>query len=113
MAQKLCENCNGQGLVSTGTDKLNLRVGSKVICRVCNGSGKVDLDVVTEKAPVPESPKAQDPSQSGPSGEGSSDSDSEATFVPKVGDRCLTAEDKPGTLGKNEAGDWVCNPDAE
>lgn len=111
MAQELCKNCNGQGLISTGDNKLDLKRGLTVVCPDCKGSGKVEDGFVGEKA---ESPKAEESSQSAPGGSDSSVSGSEGQpnkVVPQVGDRCLTADDKPGTLAKDEAGNWVCNPD--
>ena len=114
-----CSNCNGQGLVSTGADKLDLKRGNKVVCEACAGRGKVPdpaQDGVGEKADAeakPEGdPKAQDQSQSAPGGDGSSDGSEGAELGPQIGSKCVLEDGTPGTLGKNEAGDWVCNPDA-
>ena len=112
-----CTNCNGQGLVSTGSNPLDLKRGNTVVCTVCTGKGKVEEKTDAEQAaavPVPVPPKTQDPSQDAPGGSGSSDEAAGAGAIgPEVGSRCLTTDGKPGTLGKNESGDWVCTPDPE
>ena len=118
MEQELitCSNCNGRGLVSTGGDKLDLKRGNTVVCTVCKGSGKIDPSepVPAPIPPVPNEndPKVQDESQSAPGGDASSDGSEGAEIGPQIGSKCVLEDGTPGTLGKNEAGDWVCNPDA-
>ena len=103
-----CKECNGQGLVSTGANKLDLSVGNKVTCAACGGTGKV-ADPNAEQA---ESPKAQDPSQIAPGGGEPSDSGSGSEVVPTVqpkeGDPCVDGDGVSGYLGKDGDGKWVC-----
>lgn len=117
-----CTNCNGQGLISTGDNKLDLKRGNTIVCPECTGTGKIEDtapgagtetggDVGTGTGVG--DPKAQDSSLNAPGGSGSSDSDNGggAELGPQIGSRCLTDTNQPGHLDKNEAGDWVCIPE--
>lgn len=111
-------NCNGQGLISTGDNKLDLKRGNTVVCPVCSGKGKVDQNQIGggvmpdgEMGGTGDVPKADDSNQSAPGGSESSDSVGGEPAGPQIGSKCETGDGQPGTLGKNDAGDWVCNPD--
>ena len=94
-----CEKCNGQGLVSTGADPLDLSVGSKQTCAACAGTGRVEDAVEQEAA---ESPKAGEPS-----GDGSSEG--AEGILPKEGDPCVMADgETPGVLRDDGEGRLVC-----
>lgn len=99
---EICKNCRGVGLVSSGADQYDLNHGDKSTCKACQGTGQV---AVSNGNPVDNSasPKAQAPDRSADSGDASS-------VAPKIGDPCLTANDRPGKLDKDENGAWICVP---
>lgn len=45
-----CTKCNGQGLISTGANPLDLETGAKITCPDCNGSGQLSDEQVNEQA---------------------------------------------------------------
>ena len=128
----ICTNCNGQGLVSTSENQLDLEHGRKETCTACGGTGQV-AELVAEPAQTEETggiassevsadtapqdtendlPKEDgQPSQEvtgEESGEQSETIKIDGLEGPKVGDKCVDDAGNEGTLETNEAGEWYC-----
>lgn len=108
-----CRNCNGVGLVSSAANPQDLSHGRKEVCKACGGKGQVDNsgDNSQGAGPSPsvpeESPKAKGTTREKAGGDVPG---TQSYIEPKVGDRCRTENDRPGTLQLGPDG-WVCVAD--
>ena len=107
-----CVNCNGQGLVSTGANPINLGEGRTITCTACNGTGQAQTGNVSNgdnaDPKVPGDTAPQDTGEG--SGEQSSEGAEKPLGVPQIGDPCEMDDKTMGVLDKDADGKWVCVP---